>query len=62
MVSGYWQVGLDEADRHKTAFINKHGLFEHTRMGFGLCNAPAMFQRAMQLVLQGFTCKEVLTM
>ena len=29
----------------KTAFITKYGLFEHTKMGFGLCNAPATFER-----------------
>ena len=29
-------------------------------MGFGLCNAPATFQRAMMLVLRGLTWKEVL--
>lgn len=60
LASGYWQIAIDPADRHKTAFITKHGLFEHTRMGFGLCNAPVSFQRAMELVLQGLTWKEVL--
>ena len=29
MTSGYWQVEIDEADRHKTAFITQYGLFEH---------------------------------
>lgn len=60
LASGYWQIEIAEPDRHKTAFIMKHGLFEHTRMGFGLCNAPSTFQRAMQWVLQGLTWKEVL--
>ena len=60
LASGYWQIELEESSRSKTAFLTKHGLFEHTRMGFGLCNAPATFQRAMQLVLQGLTWKEVL--
>ena len=27
----------------------------------GLCNAPATFQRAMQLIFQGMTWKEILT-
>ena len=33
---------------------------EHTRMGMGLCNAPATFQRSMQLVLRGLTWTQVL--
>jgi hypothetical protein len=28
MASGYWQIEIDEADRHKTAFITKFGLYE----------------------------------
>ena len=61
MNSGYWQIELEEADQHKTAFITKYGLFEWTRMGFGLCNAPATFQRAVQLVLHGMQWKKVLS-
>lgn len=60
LASGYWQIEMDEADRHKTAFLTKHGLYQHTRMGFGLCNAPATFQRAIQLVLRGMNWREVL--
>ncbi len=60
LASGYWQIELEPEDRPKSAFITKHGLYQHRRMGFGLCNAPATFQRAMQLVLQGLTWKEVL--
>lgn len=55
MASGYYQIMIDKPGRHKTAFITRYGLFEHTRMGMGLCNAPATFQRAMQLVLRGLT-------
>ena len=53
LASGYWQLEVAEEDRHKTAFITRHGLFEHIRMGFGLCNAPATLTRAMQSVLHG---------
>ncbi len=34
-----------------TAFIMKYGLFECTTMSFGLSNAPATFQKAMEMVL-----------
>jgi hypothetical protein len=48
LASGYYQIKLEESDYKKTAFVTLYGLFEHTRMGMGLCNAPATFQRAMQ--------------
>ena len=38
----------------------KYDLFEHVQMEFGLCNAPAIFSPAMNLVLRGFTYKQVL--
>ena len=53
LLSGYWQVEVDEKDREKTAFTTSDGLFEFTRMPFGLCNAPATFQGLMDLVLAG---------
>ena len=51
--TGYWQVEAEPEDRPKTAFIARLRLFEFNVMPFGLCNAPARFERLMELVLSG---------
>jgi len=60
LASGYWQVEMSAADREKTAFATRHGLFEFQVMSFGLCNAPGTFQRLMEFVLAGLQWQKCL--
>ena len=53
LATRFWQIELDESSRCKSAFTTHRGLFEFVHMPFGLCNAPATFQRLMQVVLAG---------
>ncbi|GFV13248.1 transposon Tf2-9 polyprotein [Trichonephila clavipes] len=52
--SGYWQIEIDEADRQKTAFITPKAYTSLKVMPFGLCNAPATFERMMDNLLRNF--------
>ncbi|UYV76604.1 hypothetical protein LAZ67_14001432 [Cordylochernes scorpioides] len=45
-------IEVDEADREKTTFITTDGLYEFKVMPFGLCNAPAIFERMMDNLLR----------
>lgn len=50
--SGYNQVLVEYEDRLKTVFTTKWGTFAYKRMPFGLINAGATFQRAMDIAFR----------
>jgi len=56
----FWQVGLAEEDKCKTAFILDGKLYEFNVMPFGSMNAPGTFQRLMDTALRGLTWKQCL--
>jgi len=50
--SGYNQIQIAQIYRLLTAFTTDWGIYAYTKMPFGLCNAPATFQRLMTIAFQ----------
>ncbi|GKA73338.1 reverse transcriptase domain-containing protein [Tanacetum coccineum] len=48
--SGFFQIPIAPEDQKKTTFTCPYGTFAYRRMLFGLCNAPATFQRCMTAI------------
>lgn len=50
----YHEVPMSNEDKEKTAFATpRGGLYQYNVMPFGLCNAPATFQRIIERTLSG---------
>ena len=52
--SGYNQVKIAKEDQLKTTFTTDWGTYAYMVMPFGLCNAPATFQRVMTQAFQKY--------
>jgi len=58
--SGYWQIPVADEDRDKTTFACHEGAYRYIRLPFGLSNAPATFQRDIDMILGGLKWKSCL--
>ncbi|KAL4290989.1 hypothetical protein GQ457_14G015780 [Hibiscus cannabinus] len=59
--SGYNQIAIAPEDQSKTTFTYPYGTFAFRQMPFGLCNAPATFQRCMTAIFSDLNedCLEI---
>ena len=53
LAHSYQQVPEDEASKKFTTIYTSKGLYQYTRLPFGVFSAPAIFQRMMEGLLQG---------
>lgn len=58
--SSFYQIEMEEADKHKTAFVCPLGFFEFNRMPQGITNAPSTFQRLMERCMGELNLKQAL--
>ena len=56
--SGFSQIVVKYEDQEKTTFTCPYGTYAYRHMPFGLCNAPATFQRSMSAIFHGF-CEKI---
>ena len=56
--SGFSQILVSARDQSKTTFTCPFGTFAYRHMPFGLCNAPATFQRCIMAIFSDF-CEKI---
>ena len=56
--SGFWQIEIDERDRHKTAFMWNNQTYQYRKLAFGLTTAGQIFSRAISEALSSIENKQ----
>ena len=56
--SGFSQIPVSQPDQEKTTFTCPFGTYAYRHRPFGLCNAPATFQRCMTAIFSGL-CEKI---
>ena len=54
------QCPMEEKDKAQTVFTTRTGQYKFNKMPFGLCGAPATFQRLMHIILKMDNCLQCL--
>ena len=57
LLSGSWQLGMTPRAKERSAFCTRRGLFQFTRLPFGLSGAPGSFCRLMESSLRDLLWK-----
>src|SRR6187397_2538823 len=57
--SRFFKIPIHPDDQEKTTFTCPYGTFAYRRMPFGLCNAPASFQRCMMSIFSDMIEDEI---
>ena len=55
LLKGYWQVQLTDRAKKISAFVTPDSFLQYKVMAFGMRNAPACFQRLVNIITQGMT-------
>ncbi len=58
--SVFYQIEIEKADKHKTAFVCLLGFFEYSRMPQRITNAPSTFQRLKEQCIGELSLKQAL--
>ena len=53
IANDYLQIPVEEGSREYLTINTHKGLFQYNRLPFGVASAPAIFQRAMEILLRG---------